>query len=90
MHLITNGKFKSVFQKVITKSVGPRISVASFLRHHSCEGFATTIYGSIKALLALLSEDHPPIYSEITIEEYSKHFFKIDEVGSSALSYLML
>lgn len=87
MQLITNCKFKSVFQEVITKSVGPRISVASFLRHHSCEGFATTIYGPTKDLL---SEDHPPIYREITIEEYSKHFFKIDEVGSSALSYLML
>lgn len=87
MQLITNGRFKSVFHRVMSKNIGPRVSVASFLRNHSGEGFTSKFYGPIKELL---SEENPPIYKNTTIQEYSQYFFKKDKVGNSALNYFKL
>ena len=89
MQLITNDKFKSVFHRVIAKRVGPRISVASFMRHRPGDhGFTSRLYGPIKELL---SKENPPIYRETTMEEYhSKYFSKTEKVGNSTLNYFKL
>ncbi|CAL5348981.1 unnamed protein product [Camellia sinensis] len=51
LQLITNDKFKSINHRVLAKNVGPRISVASFLRTHFCEGVTSRVYGPIEELL---------------------------------------
>uniref|UniRef100_A0A803KSU4 Fe2OG dioxygenase domain-containing protein n=2 Tax=Chenopodium quinoa TaxID=63459 RepID=A0A803KSU4_CHEQI len=81
LQLITNDKIKSVYHRVKAKTVGPRVSVAAFFKPDPSN---TRIYGPIKELL---SEENPPIYREITIQEYLGHYFNKGQDGSPALDF---
>ncbi|CAN1279573.1 1-aminocyclopropane-1-carboxylate oxidase homolog 1 [Linum perenne] len=66
-------------------SKGPRVSVASFFTH----GFSQNprMYGPIKELL---SEDDPPKYREITIQDLTSYIYDNGLGGTSALHHLKL
>ncbi|KAE8725920.1 1-aminocyclopropane-1-carboxylate oxidase-like protein 11 [Hibiscus syriacus] len=71
-HLISNGKFISVYHRVAAKSVGPRVSVAYFFRVILPPPNPLKIYGPIKELL---SEENPPIYRDITIKDFVHYYY---------------
>ncbi|PRQ27943.1 putative oxoglutarate/iron-dependent dioxygenase, non-heme dioxygenase domain-containing protein [Rosa chinensis] len=71
MQVITNGKFKSVEHRVLMKpTVEPRISIACFLNTDDLQ----KSYGPIKELI---SENNPPIYSEVKFEEQIKKLYNL-------------
>lgn len=69
MQMMSNDKIKSVYHRVMANQVGPRVSVALFLK-----GLLSSpkLYGPIKQLL---SEDNPAIYQEFTLNPYNTHFY---------------
>ncbi|RZC47960.1 hypothetical protein C5167_040913 [Papaver somniferum] len=85
LQLMSNGKFKSVEHRVLANRVGPRISVACFVRPSI--NASTKIYGPIEELL---SEDNPPIYRAMTFKEYTSHSRSKGMNGVSALNYFKL
>ncbi|XP_074281795.1 deacetoxyvindoline 4-hydroxylase-like [Silene latifolia] len=68
LQIISNDKFKSVYHRVTTNLVGPRISSALFLK-----GVESTekLYGPIKELV---SEDNPPVYKEFNLLDFYTYF----------------
>ncbi|CAL1396427.1 unnamed protein product [Linum trigynum] len=82
LQLISNDKFVSMEHRVVSKKVGPRVSVASFFTH----GFSPNprMY---KPMKELLSEDNPPRYREVSAEEYTAHVFKNGNETSALLNF---
>ncbi|KDP40308.1 hypothetical protein JCGZ_02306 [Jatropha curcas] len=86
--ILSNDKFKSVYHRVLAKNVGPRISVACFLRSHLEQGTTSSrLYGPIKQLL---SKENPPKYKETTMSDYVAKIYSKGIDGNSGLHYLKL
>ncbi|KAJ7979898.1 1-aminocyclopropane-1-carboxylate oxidase-like 1-like [Quillaja saponaria] len=85
LQLISNDRFISVEHRVLANHVGPRVSIANF--------FSTglqpipKLYGPIKELL---SEDNPPKYRDITMEEFNAHFYEKGLDGISTLLHFRI
>ncbi|KAL0709981.1 hypothetical protein Bca4012_016959 [Brassica carinata] len=80
LQLITNDKFVSLEHRVIANRQGPRISVACFFS--SSKHSSSTVYGPMKELV---SEENPPKYRDITIQEYTEGYFEKGLDGTSHL-----
>ncbi|KAL5739003.1 hypothetical protein ACOSQ2_028183 [Xanthoceras sorbifolium] len=87
LQLISNDKFKSITHRVVAKNVGPRISVACFLRPDYQSDSSGKLYGPIKELF---SEENPQIYREITMKEFLLHKHSNGLIGTSALEHFKM
>ncbi|KAF8006385.1 hypothetical protein BT93_K0629 [Corymbia citriodora subsp. variegata] len=85
MQLVTNDKFKSVQHRVLTRQVGPRVSVACFISPSGMQ--KTKPFGPIKELL---SENNPPIYKETSLLEYVTYYKSHGLSGNSALPHFRI
>ncbi|KNA12365.1 hypothetical protein SOVF_126620 [Spinacia oleracea] len=76
LQIMSNHKLKSVYHRVTSNKVGPRISSAFFLKGALS---SPKLYGSIKEL----SEENPVMYREFTLGEFNANFFSrpLDESG---------
>ncbi|XVE81803.1 hypothetical protein DITRI_Ditri15bG0095300 [Diplodiscus trichospermus] len=83
--LISNDRFTSVEHGVVTNSVIPRVSVASFFTTALLPD--STLYGPIKELL---SELNPPKYRETTARDYITYFNTKGLSGASPLPHFRL
>ncbi|KAL5702339.1 hypothetical protein ACHQM5_027568 [Ranunculus cassubicifolius] len=70
LQILSNDKLKSVEHRVLSKKVGPRVSVACFLTTRF--DVDTKPYGPMKELI---SEDSGAVYREISNKEYIENFF---------------
>ncbi|KAL9324157.1 hypothetical protein ACSQ67_009014 [Phaseolus vulgaris] len=84
--LITNDMFVSVYHRVLSRHIGPRISVATFFSS-SFPQSTSKVVGPIKELL---SENNPPIYRDTTIADVKEHYFKKGLDGNSSLDSFKL
>ncbi|XP_058752006.1 1-aminocyclopropane-1-carboxylate oxidase homolog 1-like [Vicia villosa] len=81
LQLVTNDRFKSVEHRVLANSIGPRVSVACFLRGQE------KLYGPIKELL---SKDNPSKYRETTFTDYVAYYAAKGLDGSSTLQHFKI
>lgn len=84
VQLISNDEFKSVEHRLLASHDGPRVSVAMFL---SPRMDGKRLYGPIKEAL---SDENPPIYREILMTDYFKHYKTKGLDGVSALDHFKL
>ncbi|KAE8766854.1 1-aminocyclopropane-1-carboxylate oxidase-like protein 1 [Hordeum vulgare] len=82
LQLVSNDKFKSVEHRVVSQSVGPRVSVACFFRRHDA---ATST-----RVLAPIVADGEARYRSTTMAELIRHNRAKGLDGSSALQHLRL
>ncbi|PNX78347.1 1-aminocyclopropane-1-carboxylate oxidase 1-like protein [Trifolium pratense] len=83
VELITNDRFVSVYHRVLSQNIGPRISVGSFFVNSCFPGKgASKVYGPTKELL---SEENTPIYKDVTIKDFFLHFYEKGLYGNSSL-----
>ncbi|KAI5421030.1 1-aminocyclopropane-1-carboxylate oxidase homolog 1 [Lathyrus oleraceus] len=86
VQLITNDKFLSVKHRVLAQKIGPRVSVACFIRQHlSPENLKR--YGPISELL---TPENPPIYKETSVKDLVSHYYGKGLDGKSALDHFRL
>lgn len=85
MQLVSNDKFLSVEQRVLASGMGPRVSVACFLKAALEPG--TKKFGPIKDLL---SDDNPAKYMEVSTIDYTSQCNDKRLDGVSALNRLKL
>ncbi|KAH7690468.1 Iron/ascorbate family oxidoreductases protein [Dioscorea alata] len=85
LQLISNDKLKSVEHRVLASKEGPRLSVACFFVTQYSP--SSMVYGPIKELLA---NGSAPIYREIVIDEFNKHYNSKGLDGKSALDHFKL
>ncbi|KAL4282947.1 hypothetical protein GQ457_16G029760 [Hibiscus cannabinus] len=85
LQLISNDRFTSVDHRVLTNSVSPRVSVASFFTTALLPD--SRLYGPIKELV---SENNPPKYRETTVKAYITYFNSKGLSGASPLPYFKL
>ncbi|CAI0430139.1 unnamed protein product [Linum tenue] len=85
LQLISNDKFISVEHRVQAKTIGPRVSVASFFS----TGFSPNarMYGPIKELL---SAENPPKYKETSIPDFTVKSYQKGLDGTSSLVQFMI
>ncbi|XP_030475372.1 1-aminocyclopropane-1-carboxylate oxidase homolog 6-like [Syzygium oleosum] len=81
LQLMSNNIFKSVEHRVLSKDVGPRLSIACFFALY--EDPTSKVYGPIKELV---SKDRPALYREITLGEFMTHYYSKGLDGQSALA----
>ncbi|ESW24323.1 hypothetical protein PHAVU_004G120700 [Phaseolus vulgaris] len=86
LQLITNDMLVSVYHRVLSRHIGPRISVATFFSS-SFPQSTSKVVGPIKELL---SENNPPIYRDTTIADIKEHYFKKGLDGNSSLDSFRL
>ncbi|KAM0849933.1 hypothetical protein ACQ4PT_053396 [Festuca glaucescens] len=82
LQLMSNDRFKSVEHRVVSKSVGPRVSVACFFQSHGAAA-STRVYGPI----IQEGDPSPQLYRSTTVEEMLQHFREKGLDGSSALQH---
>ncbi|KAM0949655.1 putative oxoglutarate/iron-dependent dioxygenase, non-heme dioxygenase domain-containing protein [Dioscorea sansibarensis] len=85
LQLISNDKLKSVEHRVLASKEGPRLSVACFFS--SQYSASSRAYGP---LLELLPNGSAPIYREVVMDEYNKHYNSKGLDGKSALDHFKL
>lgn len=85
LQLVSNDKLRSVEHRVLARSGGSRVSVACFFTMFRYP--SSRIYGPIKELL---SDEDPPLYREILLRDFDKHYASKGLDGRSALSYFRL
>ncbi|CAL1377541.1 unnamed protein product [Linum trigynum] len=80
LQLISNDKFISAQHRVLSKTIGPRVSVPAFFS----SGFSQNpkVYGPIKELLC---ENSPPRYQETTTQNYRANYYNKGLDGKSRL-----
>ncbi|AES62049.1 1-aminocyclopropane-1-carboxylate oxidase homolog 1 [Medicago truncatula] len=81
LQLVTNDMFTSVYHRVLSKNIGPRISIASFFVNSLSKG-TSKVVGPINELL---SEENPPIYRDTTVNDFLAHYYEKSLDGSSSL-----
>ncbi|KAL5712199.1 hypothetical protein ACHQM5_014394 [Ranunculus cassubicifolius] len=83
LQLITNDRFKSVEHRVLARPVVPRISVATFFYPKE----RGSRYGPIKEFSC---EDDPPIYRDVSVNEYVDYYKSKGLDGKSGLLHFKL
>lgn len=87
LQLMTNDRFISVYHRVLSKNIGPRISVATFFMNFTISECTSKLYGPIKELL---SEENPPVYMDVTMKEILTNYYARGHDGNSYLRPLRL
>ncbi|CAI0454549.1 unnamed protein product [Linum tenue] len=87
LQLISNEEFKSSQHRVVAKSIGPRVSVACFLRPQPLPEKSSRVYGPLKELI---SDGNPPVFRGTTIKEFLEHYYAKGLNGISALEHFRL